>query len=1120
LGLRGFPPLFPSPRIPFPAKRAHGELGSSNGPCAASASDCFEVQPSHEVIDPAVTKLDELIVLIPSHSLEDFPSDLQDRQAASLLNGFQILWDPRLLAAAEAFPTWRRADEVPDVHAGRLVVVPTACEHLLPAGWIARAEGCGMAVVHGMSGREEMLAMAFEAVQRAAPEGMNPPAAETLDQAGAESGQSDVNSGAVQQNETDARDSESKHDVDGSPHSAPTTEGVVLSQSPVAEKLAGDFHALAFCYLQIQLLARHMRHFSNLDEAHFQNETLAAARCAVEGDEAKAVRHLRNAFEVLTETRERFYPVDAYLVDLALVDTPARLSRGSGSSDWLEASLSAPVPPAVESDAGEAGASVPSHAQNCAPLNLLVPAGVLDAVAREDVERLEALRRALDAGAVEVCGGELAEVDTTLLPLESLVWQLEQGAACYRRHLERFPRVYARRRFGLLAQLPQLLSRFGYCGALHLALDDGRFPKAEQAKIRWEGRDGSVIDALAQIPLPADSPATYLRLPERMANTMDHDHVATLVLAHWPDVEAPWYHDLRRMARFSPVLGRFISLERYFQITETPGRLTKFKADRYRSAYVEQLVQCGKPEPLHRYVVHRRNRDRLQEAWWMAATAALISGGDLPRCSDLEARLERLAPGSPAAAQEHADEAGEVATAIETFHHESAEALAEVIMAGAGEKAGYLVVNPLSFARKVPVKFAGMQHAPARQAPVIASQKADDGCWAVVDVPAMGFTWIPAEGTESAIEEAPQPPKRGRRRRAVEGETALAEENVLRNEFLEVFIDPATGGIRGVLDYRIESNRLGQQLVMPLAGRKRPEDAFDPNLPLLEALAQSREPDESYGRMRAESIQMTSTGPAFGEIVARGTLVDPKDGKRLAGYQQRYRLWRGRPVLEIDVTLEPETAPGERPWESYDAARFAWPDDEATLVSSVELGACVTDARRLECPHYLQISSGRRRTALLFAGLPLHQRYGDRMLDTLLMVRGDTSATARLAVALDCADPLHAALDFESPPIVIPTTAGPPPSGNTGWLYGLDARNVSISSVRPLSQGSQPGMRFRLVETEGRAVRTRLRLWRDAAGARIVDFQGKTLTELAVQDDSVLVDLTAFEIANVEVRLA
>ena len=39
------------------------------------------------------------------------------------------------------------------------------------------------------------------------------------------------------------------------------------------------------------------------------------------------------------------------------------------------------------------------------------------------------------------------------------------------------------------------------------------------------------------------------------------------------------YEDLRRMASYAPVLGKFITLSDYFQHTERPGNITKFAAE-------------------------------------------------------------------------------------------------------------------------------------------------------------------------------------------------------------------------------------------------------------------------------------------------------------------------------------------------------------------------------------------------------------------------------------------------------------------------------------------------------------------------------------------------------------
>ena len=39
------------------------------------------------------------------------------------------------------------------------------------------------------------------------------------------------------------------------------------------------------------------------------------------------------------------------------------------------------------------------------------------------------------------------------------------------------------------------------------------------------------------------------------------------------------------------------------------------------------------------------------------------------------------------------------------------------------------------------------------------------------------------------------------------------------------------------------------------------------------------------------------------QATASGKLIDPRNGNRLASFVQRYRLWTGRPILEIEITL-------------------------------------------------------------------------------------------------------------------------------------------------------------------------------------------------------------------------
>ncbi|HEY1068273.1 MAG TPA: hypothetical protein VGE52_19265, partial [Pirellulales bacterium] len=54
-------------------------------------------------------KFEELIILLPCHSLEDFPLYHQGDEAEGLLAAWTALFHPAFLASAQTLPTWRRA---------------------------------------------------------------------------------------------------------------------------------------------------------------------------------------------------------------------------------------------------------------------------------------------------------------------------------------------------------------------------------------------------------------------------------------------------------------------------------------------------------------------------------------------------------------------------------------------------------------------------------------------------------------------------------------------------------------------------------------------------------------------------------------------------------------------------------------------------------------------------------------------------------------------------------------------------------------------------------------------------------------------------------------------------
>src|SRR5262249_55679524 len=176
----------------------------------------------------------------------------------------------------------------------------------------------------------------------------------------------------------------------------------------------------------------------------------------------------------------------------------------------------------------------------------LGPARAIEILGQQDRELIQAICASINDSTIDVVGGAYEELDEPLRPLASIDWQLRHGSEVYRKYLDgRTTETIARRRFGLYPQLPQIAKRFGFRFAVYIGFDSGRFRAGPESKRLWEGPDGSPLEPLTRPPLGADRAVEGLRLPWRMARTMRDDHVATIVLAHWPKPVAPWYRDWR-----------------------------------------------------------------------------------------------------------------------------------------------------------------------------------------------------------------------------------------------------------------------------------------------------------------------------------------------------------------------------------------------------------------------------------------------------------------------------------------------------------------------------------------------------------------------------------------------
>ncbi len=942
----------------------------------------------------------EVLVLIPSHSLEDFPSELSEKPAASLLNVFAVAWHPALLLETQVLPQWMRHDSLDMTRPRRLILVPTGCDDTATGDWMQAAKEAGSFVVRGHHDRKEMLAAALSALD-----------------------------------------------------AVPAME----------EDLVADFLALGTTWLLVELLTRHMRNFGSMDDVRMKDEILSAARAAAARDSELARRHLKYAFEVLLECRERFYPVGCYLLDLCLAGPTAKLPE-------LEQVLASAV-----------------------PSNVLLSASDMEEIAAKSPSTIDRLREAWQAGRTDLVGGDWREGCTQLVGINSILWSLECGRRGYQERLGQAPAIWGRRRYGVNLVMPQLLSRSGYKGGLHFVMDDGLYPDEEQTRLRWQGQDGTTLEAYSRIPLAGDSASSFLRFPIRMAESMDHDHVAAVCFARWPDLKQPWLDDLRRMGKYAPVLGRFITFAEFFASTDTRDRYADLKSSEYLSPFLVQAVAKQEDRPICRYGEASLRRNQFDRGEWCSALASMLRGEAVRGAAELEERVELSGPDVPISPD------AVLAADLKRFEEESVAKLVP-LLTGAPGRRGVLLLNTLSYSRRVVVDWPVGWPLPPVEGSVIAVLADAVRPSVIVDLPPSGFQWLPGD---HPVTVAPPAKKR---------EGAWAEGLALSNEFIDIKLSEQTGGIADVRAGNVTINRISQQLAHRFPTAR------------MVTVGEGEEADEEstyYSVMVCDQHRVVSPGPTMAAIETVGRLVDPQNPSRsLADFKQTVRLWRGRPVIEVEFDITPAKPLDGEPWTNYYAARWAWKNEDAAITKGVLQAAQPVSGERFEAPDYVEIADATQRVALLTHGLPFHRRTGSRMLDTLLLVAGEPSGPRTLRIIFDQPFPMQAALSVATPPMVVPVDRGPSSSGASGWLFHVGAKNVVLLKILPLDREqatTRSGCVLRLIETEGRAATFKLLAFRTPVQSRQRDFTGQTISTLGIDPDGgVIVEIAAYEVCEVE----
>lgn len=809
------------------------------------------------------------------------------------------------------------------------------------------------------------------------------------------------------------------------------------------------FLGIGLGYAVIEALFEAMAHEKQLDGPGFWQDVHNAVQALLEHPTDNHFRvPLQAAADKLLAARETLYPVAIHVLDLVLLEEQPDLTH-----PW----------PA----AWTAGLAV----------TILASAGVLSHL---PAEQLAALRARVGDDHAEVCGGCLLERADAHLPLESQLWNFRAGQRTYEELLGQPVRVHARRRFGCHPHTPLLLQSHGITRALKLSLDESVIPTHRSTLVNWPSPDGKQVEAFTRTPHAVDSPQVGFHLAHHLHRTIMQDQAATLPLLHRHHLAEPWYADWVELSRFAPVLGRWTTLSGYFNEVisgeySSPAEPDEFHDDYLveRTAGLDGTDPEARPgpwttnDPISGFAAHQRARRQLDATLTLAALYRGLTGKPVPAESPLETRLEQL---------EHQLEKGPLPMQdLDALQREAASAIANRLVARGPAQEGVLILNPCSFKRRVVVEIPDLGHLLPLNDPIKACQLDGSLGRVVVEVPALGFAWVPARG-----EPGTELPARRMK---------LADPGGVRNEFFEAEIDPNTGGMRFIRDLRTRTGRLGQQLV------------FNPG-----------------STMKATNIQVTSTGPALGEVITEGILMDANQ-EEIARFRQRFQAWLGRPVLDLRIEIEPLRELNGFPWHAYYGSRFAWREDRTYLLRGCFGASQPTSHTRPVTPDFLELRSGQKNTVLFPGGLPFHQRHGSRMLDVLLIAPGEECRQFDLAIGIDRPLPAQTAQGMITPTIAVPTTQGPPHVGASGWLFHLDAPQVLLTSLRPARDG-QDAIIARLLECGGHGGMAEFRCVRNPTRALLEDALGNSLYDVPSSGDACTLDLSRSDLINLRVEFS
>ena len=855
----------------------------------------------------------------------------------------------------------------------------------------------------------------------------------------------------------------------------------VISETKADQDLLPHFLSLGTVLLQTQLLSRRRHHFVDPDNILIGREVRLAADAFLNGDSETAKVHLGTCFEHVRETRERFHPMSCYLIDICI---PSDDETPEAIIDLL---------------------------QSPTKLNLFATGRDLVRWISRNPQIADALSSALKNERIGLLSGHDHETRTSLGSMATTVADIQRCKTFFTKTLGHTPRHWARRRFGLTASMPALLSHLGFESAFHVALDDGLYPDRERSQFEWQAPDGSMIAAASRIPLAIDSAAGFLRFADRYNESMQDDSTATLFLARLPTLKSPWMIDLQIAATYAPVLGEFVTMDQLCHVAGGTRLAERHDHSDYLAPFLIQSSVLKTEPPISGPATLRLLNQRLESLRTVHGIAGLIRTTDgmtesAQLLSELEAAIADLElqhvdvlDASPERTQKLHETAAQLTARLREIEVRLLSVVQQRIPAKESSQRGLFLLNSLPFARYAAISWPDDWERPAQSSVIELAQRNNEKEQLLVKIPPGGFAWL----SESPASQTAHPLMM-----AARGEAPLAEPLVLRNRHFEVTLSDRTGGIAAVTWHQQRGNRLSQQSCF----------RYEREVTL---------PDDGSGEVRKVSYALANivsqrvveAGMVFAAVETISELASPVDGSRLATVIQTTSVDRVQPRIQIHVRLEDiKHSVKGNPWLTYYGCRFAWDNESAVITRAVMGQAGGFRAERFESPDYVEVSDHDHRLMIVSHGRPYHRRSGPRMLDSLLIVEGESAREFQFTIEFDQPFPLRTAVDAMTPISVLQTTGATPSGAASGWILGLSAKNVEIVSTehKQATEDQSECLTLLLSETDGVTVDCLIKTARRPTAAFAVNADLTEKSSLAISDQGTMVSLTAFRIRQVQ----